>query len=145
MAIVGLMLKGITASKSEEVSGNIKVNNGTNIKDCRETNLDVLGKKGIAVEFEFKTSYQAGNAKKPFAEIVLTGDVLLVEDKHKEILDKWKKERKMPDYMNIAIVNAVLRRCLTEGLTLSEKLNLPPPLVLPFATEKAPEESRYIG
>ena len=147
MAIVGMMIKGIHASKSEEVTGNVKVNNGTNIKDAHETELALLNKKGIAVEFEFKTSYQVGNAKKPYAEIIINGDILLVEEKHKDILDKWKKEKKLPDHMNIVIVNAVLRKCLIEALQLSEKLNLPPPLVLPFATEKAQEEkeSRYIG
>ena len=144
MAIVGMVLRNITATKSEDISGNVKVNNSTNIKDVRETDLAVLGRKGLAVGFEFKTTYEVGT-KKPFAEICVGGDVLLLEDNAKEIIDNWKKSKKMPDKMNIAIINSVLRRCLTEGLLLSEKLNLPPPLVLPFASEKQQEESRYIG
>ncbi|MBU5557586.1 MAG: hypothetical protein QW751_01880 [Candidatus Aenigmatarchaeota archaeon] len=145
MPVVGMILKNITATKSEDVTGNIKVNNGTNIKEVKETDLTVLGKKGLAVTFEFRTSYETDRSKKPFAEILFSGDVLLIEENHKELLDGWKKNRKLPDKMNIAIINSVLRKCLTEGLVLSEKLNLPPPMVMPFATEKQPEESRYIG
>lgn len=145
MPIVGMVLRAISASKTAEAEGSVKVGNNTNIKDVRETDLPLLGKKGLAVSFEFKTNYESEKLKKSFAEISFSGDVLLIEEKHKDILDSWKKNRKLPDKVNIAIINTVLRRCLTEALLLSEKLNLPPPMVLPFAAERPPEESRYIG
>jgi hypothetical protein len=145
MPIVGIVLKNISASKNADIEGSVKVNNNTNLKDVKETNLAVLGKKGLSVGFEFKTIYEAEKLKKSFGEVSFIGDVLIVDDKHKEILDGWKKNKKLPDQINIAVINTVLRRCLTEGLLISEKLNLPPPVVLPFATEKQPEESRYIG
>jgi hypothetical protein len=123
----------------------VKINNNTNIKDVRESDMPLLNKKGISVDFEFKTSYEVDKSKKVGAEIAFTGEVLIIESNHKEILDGWKKNKKLPNNINILIVNTILRRCLTEGLLLSEKLNLPPPVILPFATDKQPEESRYIG
>lgn len=145
MPIVGMVLKNISANKMTEIEGGIKVNNNTNIRDVKENDFPMLGKKGLVVTFDFKTTYEADKLKKTFAELTFGGDVLLIEEKTKDIVDSWKKTKKLPDKMNIAIVNAVLRRCLTEGLVLSEKLNLPPPMVMPFASDKPPEESRYIG
>lgn len=145
MPVIGMVIRNITASKDAEIEGAVKVNNTTNLKDVRETELPALGKKGLAVEFEFRAGYESEKLKRSFAEIAISGEVLLVEPRHEELLKVWKKDRKLPDETNIAIINAILRRCITKTLALSEDLNLPPPVALPFATTRKPEESRYIG
>ncbi len=145
MPIVGLVLRTISATRNIDIEGGVKVSNNTNIREVKESDMGLIGKKGLVVSFDFKTVYESEKMKKSFAELNISGDVLIIEDKYKDVLDGWKKNKKLPDKMNIAIVNTVLRRCLTEGLVLSEKLNLPPPMVLPFASDKPPEDSRYIG
>lgn len=145
MPVIGLSIKSINANRNADIEGGVKVSNATKLKDVREQDLPALGKKGLAVEFEFKAGYEAEKTKKGFAEIVIGGDVILIEPKQEDLLKAWKKDKKLPDDLNIVIINTVLRRCLTESLVISEKLSLPPPLALPFASAKKPEESRYIG
>ena len=50
-----------------------------------------------------------------------------------KILKDWKKDKKLPDDVNLQIINAVLRRSIVKALSLSEELQLPPPIALPFA------------
>lgn len=143
MPVVGMVIKSIDAKNLGGVSGAVKVNNRTNLKEVREQDLPALNKKGLEIAFEFKTEYEV--EKKKFAEINIEGNALFVDPAQEKILKEWKKSKKLPENVNIQIINAVLRRCLTKALTLSEDLQLPPPIAIPFATPKGEEESRYIG
>ena len=60
------------------------------------------------------------------------------------LIKSWKKDKKLPDEVNLQVINSVLRKCTIKALDLSEELQLPPPIALPFAARKQ-EESRYIG
>lgn len=147
MPVVGMVVKNIAAKKNEEIEGAVKVNNQTNLKEIKEQELPALGKgkKGLAIAFEFKADY-AGE-KKNFGEIVIAGDVLYLDEQQDKILKLWKKEKKIPDVVNVQVLNAVLRKCLTKAIALSEDLQLPPPIALPFAAPKSDrkEDARYIG
>jgi hypothetical protein len=145
MPVVGIMIKSVHCEKSAAIVGGIKVNNTTNLRDVRETDLPAIGKTGLAVAFEFKADYVSEKLKKSIAYITIGGDVLLLERKPEELVKVWKRDKKLPDALNIQIINAILRRCLTKALTLSEDLNLPPPIAMPFARQRKAEESRYIG
>jgi hypothetical protein len=147
MPVIGISIREIDAKRFEDLaSGGVKVDNRTNLREIKEQNIPTLDKKGLNVSFEFKTQYTTENNKK-IAEINLLGDVLLIDEKQEQILKDWKKDKKLPDDVNIQIVNTILRKCLTKALTISEELQLPPPLAIPFASKKeeGKEESRYIG
>lgn len=133
----------IDANKKEEVKGGLKVNNVTNFKDVKEQDFPGLEQKGLAIGFEFKSDY-VNVDNKNIAEIIITGEVLFLDPKHKELLEQWEKEKKFPDDINILIINNILRRCMIKALELSQELGLPPPIALPFASKKQ-EESSYIG
>jgi len=90
----------------------------------------------------------AEGTTKSVADIIISGDVIFLDaEQHDKIVKEWKKDRKIPEAVNLEIVNSVLRRCIIKALTLSEELQLPPPIMLPFATNKKQEDStsRYIG
>jgi len=142
MPVIGMSIKAIDAKKLEEIAGAIKVNSNTNLKEIKEQDLPALNKKGLSVEFEFKTQY-VSNKNKPVAEINISGNVLFIDPQQDKILKDWKKDKKLPDDINLQILNAILRRTVIKALTLSEDLQLPPPIALPFA--KKQESSRYIG
>jgi len=78
------------------------------------------------------------------AEIIIKGNVLFLDSRYRKILSSWKKNKKLPEDVNLQLINAVLRRCLIRALDLSEELQLPPPIALPFARKKG-GETRYIG
>ena len=142
MPVIGINLRQINSRKIKEITGAVKVDNSTNLKDVKEQDLPLLGKKGLVIGFEFKSDYVLG--KKTVAEIIIEGDVLFVDEKQDEVLKYWKDKKKLPEDVNLQAINTVLRRCLIKALDLSQELQLPPPIGLPFASKKS-EESRYIG
>jgi hypothetical protein len=142
MPVIGINLRKIDARKNEEITGAVKVDNSTNLKDVKEQDLPVLGKKGLVIGFEFKSDYVLD--KKTVAEIIINGDVLFVDEKQDEVLKEWNKNKKLPEDVNLQAINTILRRCLIKALDLSQELQLPPPIGLPFASKKS-EDSRYIG
>ena len=56
---------------------------------------------------------------------------LLKKNKVKEVLDGWKKDKKLPKEIMTTILNSVLTKCNIQALILSEQINLPPPIPLP--------------
>jgi hypothetical protein len=143
MPVIGISIKNINAKRYAKPERRIRVNNNTKLKEVKEQNLSALKKKGLSVGFEFKTTY-VSSMNKPLAEIIINGNVLFLDKRHRKILSNWKKNKKLPEDVNLQLVNAVLRKCLLRALDLSEELQLPPPIALPFARKRG-GETRYIG
>lgn len=146
MPVVGLVLKEMRGKKIADYNGIMNINSNSAIKDVEEIDLPAVGKKGIKITFEFKTEYQTEKSNN-FADIIITGDVLWLVDDSGALVKNWKKDKKLPEDISMQTINAILRKCATKALVLSEDLNLPPPIALPFATrkEEAQQSQRYIG
>jgi len=142
MPVIGINIKSVNASKSEEIFGAVKVNSNTIIKEIKEQELSALKQKGLSISFEFKTEY-VSEKNKAMAEIIIGGDAFFIDEQFEKILKDWKKDKKLPEEINIQVINAVLRKSIIKALSLSEELQLPPPIALPFA--KKQEDSKYIG
>lgn len=143
MPVIGITIKDINAKKYAKIERRVRVNNNTKLKEIKEQSLPALKKKGLSVGFEFKTAY-VSVMNKPLAEIIINGNVLFFDSRHRKILSDWKKKKKLPEDINLQLINAVLRKCLIRALDLSEELQLPPPIALPFARKRG-GETRYIG
>jgi hypothetical protein len=144
MPVIGLNIKNIIAKKNEEVMGAVKVNSNTNIKEVKEQDLQALKQKGLSVSFEFKTDY-VNDKNKSVAEIVISGETLYIDEQIDKVIKDWKKDKKLPDDVNLQVINAVLRRGVVRALSLSEELQLPPPIALPIAKKQEDKDSKYIG
>lgn len=143
MPVIGISVKNVDAKKHEDILGAVKVNTNTNIKDIKEQELPAFKQKGLTIGFEFKTEY-LNDKNKPMAEIIIGGDVLFIDQEFEKIVKEWKRDKKLPDDVNLQVINTILRRCIIRALDLSEELQLPPPIALPFA-KKQEENSNYIG
>ena len=130
MTIVGLNFTKIEAEKKEFVKGKININNNVTIDKVEEKKLSLATEKQkiIAFTFEFISKYDPD-----VGAIKITGDVLYMESANrvKEILDGWKKDKKLPKEIMATILNSVLTKCNIQALILSEQINLPPPIPLP--------------
>ncbi len=146
MPVVGLVIRNITARKMEDFIGPAQISNNANIKEIAEQNLVAIGRPSLKISFEYKSDYQT-DKKKSFAEIVINGDVFFADGLGEKVVDGWKKDKKLPELVNLNVINSILHKCMIESLGLSEKLQLPPPVALPFAQaqQQKPAESRYIG
>ncbi|MBN2043296.1 MAG: hypothetical protein JW754_05845 [Candidatus Aenigmarchaeota archaeon] len=127
MAIIGLSFKAIEGKKSEEnVRSEIKVNSVPRINSLKEIMVPTLQKKVISMDFEFVTSYDP-----KVGEIKIGGELLYLTDKMKELMDKWEKEKKLPEKSSLEVLNYLFRRCLLKVSNIAEDLQLPPPIPLP--------------
>lgn len=144
MPVVGLTISNITAKKTAEQNGPANIGNNVSIKSVDEVDMTGIGKKGLKFGFEFGSAYST-EKKEPFGEILITGNVLFLADNPAEILMNWKKEKKLPEDINLQCINTVIRKCMSKAISLSEEVNLPPPIPLPFAQKQQDEKSRYIG
>ena len=130
MTIVGFNFTKIEGEKKDMIKGKININNNVHINKVEEKDL-ALGnqkQKVLSFNFEFIAKYDPN-----IGSIKLTGNVLYMEDskKVKDILDGWKKDKKLPKEVMPTILNTVLNKCNIQALILSEQINLPPPIPLP--------------
>ena len=146
MPVVGIVLREMKGKRIADYNGVMNINSNSAIKDVEEIDLPAVGRRGIKVNFEFKTDYQTEKSN-TFADIIITGDVLWLVEDASTIIKNWKKDKKLPEDISLQTINTILRKCATKALVLSEDLNLPPPIALPFATkrEEAQQSQRYIG
>lgn len=148
MPVIGLVVKSISARKIEDFVGAAQISNNANVKSVEEQNLVAIGKPSLKIGFEYKSDYQT-DKKKSFAEIVIGGDVFFADGPNEKVVEGWKKDKKLPDAVNIHVINTILHKCMIRSLGISEELQLPPPISLPFATANTPRtdepQSKYIG
>ncbi|MDD5416644.1 MAG: hypothetical protein PHU12_01575 [Candidatus Aenigmarchaeota archaeon] len=137
MGVISVNLKSIQATKNENLSGGIEVNNNVTPIDVRELDMPGIGKKGIVIDFQYISKYSVNGEK--VAEIKILGEVYYIGSDMEEILKKWKKEKEMPEDPYIVIINTIFRRCAVKALQLAEDIQLPPPIGLPFAQKSKQE------
>jgi len=130
MPVVGLQFNKIVVEKLSPVKGKVQVNNNVVIKDVEKTDLAVGSSKQNALKFHFEFS---ANYEPKIANMVMNGYLTFYDkpEKVKEMVDSWKKDKKLPKEVMSSVLNTVLSRCNVEALLLSREVNLPPPIPLP--------------
>lgn len=131
MPAIGIIIKSIDATKDKELIGNVKVNNEVKVIDVVEKDMPGLNKKGLSVNFKYSSMYTA--EENPLAHIIISGDVLYIDDTNK-VLDHWKKENKLPEDVNLEVINSVFRKCIIKALGFADELQLPAPIAMPYAS-----------
>ena len=130
MTIVSFNFTKIEAEKKETGKGKININNNVAITDVGEKDLSLGNEKQkvLSFTFEFTSTYEP-----KVGSIKLVGDVLYMDDskKVKQILDDWKKDKRLPKDIMTGILNTILNRSNVQALILSQDVNLPPPILLP--------------
>ena len=143
MAVIGFNFNKINVEKKDIGKGKVNISNNVAIKNIEQKGIS-LGKskqEALRFTFEFTSKYEPS-----LGSILLSGDVLFLTDsqKSKEILDGWKKDKKVPKDIMAGILNTVLAKCNIQALILSQEVNLPPPIPLPKVKVGA-KEKEYIG
>ncbi len=140
MPIIGMRFNAINASRlKSEITGEVKINSTPRILSVKEITIPALKKKALTFGFEFVTKYEPG-----FGEIKITGEIFYTSEKMNKIIDFWKKKKKLPQEIDIELLNHLFRQCLLKISNIAEDLQLPPPLRFPVVRPKE-EQTSYIG
>ncbi len=134
MPVVGIFIKSIEARRYADKIKNLEVKNNTKIENVKQHEIQVLEKNGLDIEFNFTTEYK-DDAKK-IAEISVSGNLYFIDDNCEKAIEVWQKENKLPDEINLEIINNILRKCFIKSIILSEELQLPSPVPLPYAVKE---------
>lgn len=138
MPVVGMVLNSIEAKKIGDISRGVKINNKVTTTNVKETDIPGIGKNGAVIDFKFHTTYESEN--KVVAEIIMNGNVFYAGDETKAIIKFWDKHKNIPEDPHVEILNTVFRRCMTRAIALSEDIQLPPPIGMPFAQKQGKKE-----
>jgi hypothetical protein len=130
MAIIGFYFSRITAEKKKTPAGKISVNNNVILTSVKEAKIN-LGKQkqnGIEFKFNYTSTYDP-----EIATIILEGVVVITgkEDKVKEALVSWEKDKKLPPEILSEVYNYLLEKCTVETLIIGRDMQLPPHVPLP--------------
>ena len=146
MPFIGFNFDKIEAFKDvSEVKGNINVKHNLNIIDVKKEEVNVDKKQEVLkFIFEFKLVYEP-----KIGGINLTGNMMFIDDqkKMKDILQDWKKDKKLPNEIMQGLFNTILAKANIKALSLSQDVNLPPHLPLPKLeqTKTQNKYNEYIG
>jgi hypothetical protein len=145
MVVLGHSIKTLNATRKGLVAKRIDINSTPKIVSVKEKNIDIQGVSGgrqtvIGIDFEFQTDY-----KPDIGMIKIAGELIYSGDDNKKIVKEWEKNQKLPQDVDIEVKNFLLRKCLLLGVSISQEMQLPPPLVIPYIRQKKEEKPNYIG
>jgi hypothetical protein len=128
MAIAGINFTKITAERKAPLKGKININNNIIITDIKKTDFKLPNQESLTIEFDFTAKYDP-----EIGRILVAGEVLIVDQPKAitEILDQWKKDKKLPDEVLAVVMNNLLTRCNVEAILLGREVGLPPTLNMP--------------
>jgi len=144
MPIIGFNFDSISAEKHKPISKEgVTIKPNVSIKNISKESFN-LGKNKqdmLKIDYVFKVEYLP-----EFGEINIKGHMLFMEDpdKLKNILTKWKKDKKLDEEMALQFINTIMIRCNIRALNLAEDVSLPPHLRIPTLKKKV-DVSDYIG
>lgn len=149
MPIIGHSITFLNASRKPALVNNIDINSSPKIVDVKEKRMDMIDAGGgkrqveplLGIDFEFQTDY-----KPDIGTIKIAGEIIYTGLDNKKALKEWEKSKKLPQDVDIEVKNFLLRKCLLLGATISQELQLPPPLVIPMIRPKQEKKAPdYIG
>ncbi|MBU0953360.1 MAG: hypothetical protein KKA90_02995 [Nanoarchaeota archaeon] len=136
MPVIGFTFQRLEGQRlGGQPTGEIKINSTPKITELKEVGLPNTDKKGIDFTFEFVTDYNPDVGK-----VTVSGNVLFVSDKHKEIMAHWKEKKALLDDISVEVLNYLFRRCLVQITAIADDLQLPPPVALPRVEHKKKEK-----
>jgi hypothetical protein len=142
MPVIGYAIKSITAERKKEATGQVNINSTQNILNVDSKEINIFGKQSpLVIQFEFTTAYEPS-----VGSIKLNGEVFYATDDDKKVVKDWKKEKKLPENIDLEVKNFLFKKCLSLGLDISEEMQLPAPLIFPMVVPKKEEQkAEYIG
>ena len=142
MPVIGCAIKSIAAERKNPISDRLDINSIPKIISVEEREIDLAGKQSsVIIGFEFESDY-----KPDVGNIKIVGEMIYATKDGKDIMKDWKKNKRLPENVDMEVKNFLFRKCLILGINLSDELQLPPPIVFPLVMPKKDvDTTKYIG
>lgn len=128
MAIVNFTFTNLDVQREPAPKGKVSISSNLAIEKVEPYALNVgkSSQQGCKFIFKQETIY------KNLGHIKLNGYVLYLgeEESIKEILEKWKKEKKISKKIFEHVANKVMEKSSIQSIILSDTVGLPPPIQL---------------
>ena len=149
MPIVGFNFDKTLAERKGRVQKGMRAAHNITINSITKEDVN-LGKdsqkSGLKFSFEYEVKYEP-----KIGEILIQGHILYtdVEKNVKDILSKWKKDKKIEPALMTQLINTAIIKSTIKALALSQDINLPPhlpiPTIQPQTSKKSDKTKEYIG
>jgi len=128
MPIIGLNYKKISAERKSAAKTNMKINTGPEITSIKKSKLQGFDNDidVLTVGFKFKSDIEP-----EVATIEIEGTMVYKTDKADEILKSWDKNKEMPSYAHMELINHIFKKTGILALQLSDIMQLPPVISMP--------------
>ncbi len=128
MPIIGLNYKKISAERKSAVKPNMKINTGPEITSIKKSKLQGFDNEidVLTVGFKFKSDIDP-----QIATIEIEGSIVYKTGKVAEILKAWDKNKEVPPYAHIELINHIFKKTGILALQLSDIMQLPPVISMP--------------
>jgi len=146
MPFIGFNFDKISAERlvlDIDLKGNINVKHNLNIINVNEEEVTLEKKQEVLrFGFEFLLIYEP-----EYGLIKIQGHLLFLDSpkKMKDIVQDWKKDKKIPPEIMQGLFNTILAKSNIKALQLSQDINLPPHLPMPRLEKQKPNLNEYIG
>ncbi len=139
MPIIGLNYKKISAERKSAAKPNMKINTGPEITSIDKSKLQGLDNEidVLTVGFKFKSDIEP-----QVAAIEIEGSMVYKTDKADEILKSWDKNKKLPPYAQIELINHIFKKTGILGLQISDIMQLPPVISMPKLEAAEPAKKK---
>ena len=140
--IIGYTFNKIEVSRVKDISGKVDISSSVKIVSVEEKEIEILEKRKILeIGFDFLVEYKEG-----FGKIEMSGNLLYDGKEIKDAAKMWKKDKKLPESVDLEVKNFLFKKCLTLAILLADEIRFPSPLPFPMVVSTKKEESkRYIG
>ncbi len=130
MPVVGFGFDKISVERKAQYTKEDKIKNNLGIEDFKETKIKTSDKEeqlAILIIFNFGLEY--GKA----GDLELKGHIVFYdsEDKLKELIAAWDKNKRLPPEFSMFIFNFILLKSHVKSLELEEEVGFPLHLKLP--------------
>ena len=128
MPIIGLNYKKISAERKSAPKPNMKINTGPEITSIKKSRLEGFDSKidVMSVDFRFRSEIEP-----EVAAIEIEGTIVYKSGKTEDIIKSWNKNKTVPSYAHIELMNHIFKKTGILALQLSDIMQLPPVISMP--------------
>ena len=109
-------------SRSTEVQSNIQIN-------VKHEMTQVIEREDGETEINFRFAVNYNSSMGSVASIKLEGFLVFIGETG--LAQKWIKDKKLPEKIDMEVQNLIMRNCIMQGVVIARDMRLPPPVQLP--------------